>query len=140
MVAPKYGRWTVAIDGAPWKTTFGDLVTDLVFSPDGGRVACVWKDKGGWGVCVDDKPWEGSYDMAWAPVFSPDGRHVAAKVQKAGLYAILLDGRPLAEGFAFLWAPVFSPDGGKILIRGVGSGPDKGKYYRSVVLNKSERT
>jgi len=46
IVAPKYGRWTIAVDGQPWRTTFGDMVTDVVFSPDGTRVAALGKENG----------------------------------------------------------------------------------------------
>ena len=30
VVSPKYGRWTVAVDGLPWKQSFKDMVTDAV--------------------------------------------------------------------------------------------------------------
>jgi len=35
IVAPSYGKWTVAVDGRPWPVTFGSMVTDLVLSDDG---------------------------------------------------------------------------------------------------------
>jgi hypothetical protein len=133
LVAPKFGRWTVAIDGEAWRNTFGDLVTDAVFSPDGRSVACLGKDRGNWRICVDDKVWAGAYDMAWAPVFSLDGTHVAAKVEKGGRYFIVVDGVALPEPFDSVWDPVFSPDSKKIMVRGIGTGDDTAKYCRAVL-------
>ncbi len=37
VVAPTFGRWTIAVDGDTWKTTFGDAVLPPIFSPDGRR-------------------------------------------------------------------------------------------------------
>ena len=81
VVAPGYGRWTVAIDGLAWKQSFKDMVTDAVFSPDGKRVGALAKEDRGWYVVLDGVPWSNTFDMAWQPVFSPDGEHVAAKIE-----------------------------------------------------------
>ena len=35
IVASSFGKWTIAVDGNPWPLTFGELVSDAVFSPDG---------------------------------------------------------------------------------------------------------
>jgi hypothetical protein len=128
IVSPKWGRWTIAVDDKPWKTTYGDLVDNLTFSPDGGRIGAVGKENERWFIFVDDNPWSGDYDMAWAPVFSPDGSHVAAKVEKGGVYTLLINGRELGEGYQFMENPSFSPDSSKMLIRGVKNG----KYVRTV--------
>lgn len=133
IVAPKFGKWTVAVDDRPWSRTFGGLLTDARFSPDGGHIACAAKENDRWTVVVDGRAWDGGYDMVWQPVFSPDGRHVAAKVEKNGGYRLLLDGQVLRTDFDALWDPCFSPDGGRLLVRGLGSGADKGRYYREVV-------
>jgi len=53
IVAPKFGRWTVAVDGKPWTNTFSDLATDIQFSPDGRKIACIFRDEGSWGVCLE---------------------------------------------------------------------------------------
>jgi len=134
IVAPKFGRWTVAVDGLPWALTFNELVTDLAISPDGNHVACVGKTDGRWHVAVDGKRWEGDYDMVWPPVFSPDSRHVAAKVEKNGRFTIAVDGRPLSFAFEKAWEPVFSPDSDKILIKGMDEAT--GTYCRHVVILK----
>ncbi len=135
IVAPKYGRWTMAVEDRPWDLTFGDLVTDPVFSPDGLRVGCVGKENERWAVVVDGKAWNGRYDMAWRPVFSPDGRRVAAKVEEGGKYRILLDGGPVqgAEAYHAVWEPVFSPDGDRLLIRGIAGEAGKEQYVRHVI-------
>ena len=64
IMAPAYGRWTVALDGVPWQTTFSDMVTDLVFSPDGDRLAALAKDGDHWMVVVDGTAWRHDLDMA----------------------------------------------------------------------------
>jgi Tol biopolymer transport system component len=119
VVAPEFGRWTVAVDGAPWGRTFGDYVTDATFSPDGGRIACIGVEQGKATVAVDGAPWPVSFDRAWPPVFSPDGRHVAVKTETAGKYHLHVDGRRHAQTYLDMADPVFSPDGEKILVRAV---------------------
>jgi len=132
IVAPRFGRWTVALEGIPWKVTFGDMVTDAIFSPDGKKIAFLGKEKEKWTVVVDQNCW-GSYDMAWRPIFSPDGEKCAAKVEKNGLYAIVVNGKPLKQEFAEVWDPVFSPDSDKILIKAIKAESNEHKYIRSVV-------
>jgi predicted Rdx family selenoprotein len=129
MVSPKWGRWTVAVDDKPWRTTYGDLVDDLTVSDDGSRVAVLGKENEKWHVCVDDTPWSGVYDMAYKPVFSPDASHAAVKVEKGGVFTIVVNGRELGQGYQFLESPSFSPDSSKILICGVKNG----KYVRTVM-------
>ena len=53
IVAPSYGRWTVAVDGVPWSATFSTLVSDATFSPDGQRIAALAKDDETYRVLVD---------------------------------------------------------------------------------------
>jgi Tol biopolymer transport system component len=129
IVAIKFGKWTIAVDGKPWKTTFGELVSDATFSPDGTRVAAVGKDNGKYTVVVDDIAWSDAYDMVWSPVFSPDSRNVAAKVEKNGRYTVVINGRPWKQECEALWSPVFSPDGSKVLLRTV----EGGEYCRRVL-------
>ena len=38
IVAAKYGKWTIAVDGRPWSISFNDLLTDPVFSPEGDKI------------------------------------------------------------------------------------------------------
>jgi len=111
VVAPRYGAFTVACNGVPWRCLF-PVVTDLVVSPDGKRAAALAShDNSLFRILADGKPWEGEYDMAWPPFFSPDGCHIAAHVRKGGKEAIVLDGKVAAEGLDQTWNPVFSPDG-----------------------------
>jgi hypothetical protein len=133
IVAPKFGRWTIAVDSTPWSLTFGDLVTEVVFSPDGNRVACIGKEDGKWTIAVDGKAWGGAYDMVWKPVFSPDSRSVAANAEKNGRYTLVIDGKPFKDSYKALGDPVFSPDSEKILIKGIEGDSDAGKYYRQVL-------
>jgi hypothetical protein len=93
IVAPKFGRWTVAVDGVPWPATVGEMVTDLVFNPDGTHIAATVKDKGRWSLVADGGVWQNTFDMVWKPVFSPDGRHLAARVQRNGKYTVAVNDR-----------------------------------------------
>jgi len=129
IVAPKFGRWTVAVNGQAWHTKFGDMVADAVFSPDGNRLAALGKEGEQWTVMVDDRPWDGMYDIVWKPVFSPDSRNVAAKVEKDGKYTVAIDGKLFKRQCEAVWDPIFSPDGKKVLIRSI----EHGKYTRRVV-------
>ncbi|MDL2315991.1 WD40 repeat domain-containing protein [Desulfovibrio sp. OttesenSCG-928-A18] len=119
VVAPEYGKFTVACNNKPWAATF-PVVTELALSPDGTRAAALAchanKD---YKVVVDGKPWQGSWDMAWQPVFSPDGAHVAALVEKGGKKTYLVNNLPLDESFTEAWTPAFSPDSSSLLLRGV---------------------
>ena len=133
IAAPKYGRWTMAIDDKPWARTFDDFVTDACFSPDSKRVACIGVTAKRHHICVDGQAWPGGYDMAWAPVFSPDSRHVAAKVETKDGFTLVVDGKPLKETYTKVWDPAFSPDSQSILLRALeGTGPDA-VFTRSVI-------
>ncbi len=129
IVAPSFGKWTVAVDGKPWPVSFGGMVTDLVISDNGARVAALGKEGDVWRVAVDGTVWAHALDRAWQPVFSPGGEHVAVKVEKDGVYTLAVDGRLWTEAGEALFDPVFSPDGAKLLVKMI----KEGKYYRRVV-------
>ena len=133
IAAPKYGCWTIAVDDKPWSRTFDDFVSDIRFSPDSSRIACIGVTKKRHTICVDGQTWPEGYDMAWAPVFSPDSQHVAAKVEKDGRFTLVIDGKPLNDTYTQVWEPVFSPDGQSVLLRALeGSGPEA-VYIRAVL-------
>jgi Tol biopolymer transport system component len=113
----------------PWSATFGALVTDAVFSPDGQRLAALAKDDETFRVAVDGKPWSETWDMAWKPVFSPDGKDVAAKVEKKGRYTYTVNGKVWSTSCDGAWDPVFSPDGKHLMLRTI----ENGNYVRRVV-------
>lgn len=128
IVAPRFGAFTVAVNGKPWSIT-SPVVTDLAISRDGERVAalgCV--DNRDWRVLVDGRAWDGVWDMAWKPVIGASGGHVAVKVEKAGRQTVVVNGRPFARDFDTAYEPTFSPDGRKLLIRGL----DRGALVRIV--------
>ncbi len=129
IVAPEYGRWTVAVDGTPWGATFGQMVTDLTFSPDGDHVGALGKDGDQWRIVVDGRVWRIGCDMAWRPVFAPDGHTVAAKIQKGGRYTIAVNDRLWQQSCDMIWDPCFSADGKQVLIRSI----EAGTYMRRIV-------
>lgn len=122
IVAPEYGKFTVACDNKTWNATFPTL-SDLAISPDGTRAAALASHiNNDFSVVVDGNAWQGSWDMAWKPVFSPDNAHVAALVRKAGGYTCMVDGKPVKEIFTRAWSPIFSPDSSSVLLRGIQDG------------------
>lgn len=117
IVAPEYGKFTVAMNEKEWNVT-APVVTELTLSPDGTRAAALGSyDNKAWHVMLDGKLWHGRYDMAWKPVFSADGRSVAARVRTGSKYAILVNDIHVGGEFDKAWDPAFSPDGTKVLIR-----------------------
>ncbi|WP_031482997.1 electron transfer complex subunit TmcD [Maridesulfovibrio frigidus] len=132
IVAPKFGSFTVAVDGTPWSIT-SPVVIDLAVSPDGNRGAALGKDGTAYSVLCDGKVWPTSYEMAWKPVFSADSTKVAAKVEKNGRFTVVLDGKPYGQDFDQCWEPAFSPCSTKVLIRAI----DGGKFVR-IVADVSE--
>ena len=119
VVAPSFGKWTIAVDDKPWKTLFDNAVLAPSFSSDGQRIAALARTNERWSIVVDDKVWPETFDMVWDPVFSPDGSVVLAKVERDGKYGIAADGRLWKTTFDQLWDPIFSPDGDKVLLRGI---------------------
>ena len=63
VACPQFGRWTLVVDGDLWRPTFGHVVLEPVFSPDGKRVAAVVKDEETWSMAVDGKPWSLQCEM-----------------------------------------------------------------------------
>jgi Tol biopolymer transport system component len=129
VVAPEFGKWTVAVNGTPWGITFPDLVSDIRFSPDGRRVGAVTKSGQSWGIAIDGAAWRNRFEMAWPPVFSPDGRTAAAKVERNGRYTVAVNDRIWPRECDAVWGPLFSPDGTRILIRSI----EDGVYHRRVL-------
>lgn len=129
VVAVDVGKWTIAVDGKPWKKTFNQYVVGPVFSPDGNRVASVVRHDDMWGVAVDGKLWKEAFESIWDPVFSPCGEFVAVRAERDGRHYLVVNGKIWKEDYDWLWDPVFSPDGRRILVRCVKGG----KYYRKLV-------
>lgn len=122
IVAPEYGKFTVACNNTPWNALF-PVVTDLVLSPQGTRAAALASHKNeDFRVVVDGVAWNDSWDMAYPPVFSPDGQHVAALVRKKDTMTVFIDNKPVGQTFTKAWQPAFSPDSSSLLLRGVQNG------------------
>jgi len=135
VVAHDFGRWTVAVDDAPWPIGFSDLVLTPCFSPSGERVAAVFRDAGTWGIVVDGKPWDHRFAMAWDPLFSPGGREVLARVEVEDGVTLALDGTLWSARFDTLAPPCFDPAGERVLVRGMR----RGHCIRQVVDLKTLR-
>ncbi|MBF0378360.1 MAG: WD40 repeat domain-containing protein [Desulfamplus sp.] len=129
IVAPEFGKWTIALDNTPWDITFSDYLSDPLFSPDGNKFACIFKDNGKWGVAIDGKAWDCLFDMAWQPTFSNDGSHLAVKFKKDGFYYIALNGNIVDEKYDDLANPIFSSDNSSILLKGL-----QGSSYNRKVI------
>ncbi|MCS7203670.1 MAG: hypothetical protein NZ809_04410 [Thermodesulfovibrio sp.] len=129
VVSPDFGKWTVALDGIPWKRTFSQAVLPPFFSPNGKKVGTVVRENNLWTVAIDGKPWDIGFDRIWLPQFSPDANHCIAKAEKDGVYFIVLDGKIGKDVFDMMWEPQFSPEGDKILVRCIKNG----KYIRKIL-------
>ncbi|MBW2706879.1 MAG: WD40 repeat domain-containing protein, partial [Deltaproteobacteria bacterium] len=82
MVAPVRvdGKWSVAEDGRIiWDRRLVQ-VWNLMFSPDGSKLAAIVAPKyGKWTVAVDGQPWAATFnDIVSDAVFSPDSNRIAA--------------------------------------------------------------
>ena len=122
IVAPEYGKFSVAVNDVPW-TMRAPVVVDLSVSPDGQRAAALSnatnKD---WRVIVDGTAWNGTYNMAWKPVFSPNSQSIGVKVRKNGRYTILINDKAVGGEFDMCCDPIFNEDSTKVLIRGIQNG------------------
>jgi len=122
VVAPEYGKFTVACNDNPWTVSF-PVVNDLVLSPAGDRAAALaCHINADYRVVVDGAVWQGLWDMAWKPVFSPDGRHVAALVQSKDSFTYQVNNKLVGESFEWARPPYFSPDSASVLLRGIQGG------------------
>ncbi len=129
VVCTEFGKWTVAVNGEPWKITFSQAVLPPFFSANGKHIAALVREKDKWTVAIDGKAWEKGFERIWSPQFNPEGNHVIAKVEIANEYYLAIDGRIRAEKYERMWEPIFSPDGKKILLRYV----KEGHYIREVL-------
>jgi hypothetical protein len=129
VVAPKFGRWTIAVDGKPWPVTFKDLVNDAVFSPEGSRIAATAKEDHKWMIAVDGRVWNNTFDRVWQPVFSSGSDTVAVKIERNGKYGIAVNDRLWDQQCDAIWDPVFSAEGDKLLLRTL----QDGRYIRRVM-------
>jgi hypothetical protein len=129
IVAPRFGKWTMAVDGKPWSVTFKDLVTDAVFNAQGTRLAAAAKEDHKWLIAVDGRVWGNTFDRVWQPVFSPAGDCVAVKMERKGKYGFAVNDRLWEGQCDAVWDPVFSAAGDKLLLRTVKDG----RYIRHVM-------
>lgn len=129
IVAPKFGKWTVAVDDKSWNTSFDEYLGDLTYSPDGTGIAAIGKHKGKWHLVHDGVKDKSGYDRLWKPVFSPAGSQLACKAEKDGKYYVLLNKGLLEDSYDYLWDPSFSPCGKFVLIRSIRDG----SYYRRIL-------
>lgn len=79
-------------------------------SPDGEQVAALAKMEEGYGVCVNGKPWEQTFDNAWYLRFSPDGR-LTCIVSTEMEWTLAVDGEPWPETYGYIWNTLFSRNG-----------------------------
>ena len=129
IVSPEFGKWTIAVNGVPWRQRAKEFLTDMVFSPDGRRIAAAARSGERWTVWVADSRWRSEFDRLWPPLFSPNGGQVAAKVQRDGRYTIAVNDKCWTHTCDAVWPPVFSPSGDKVLVRSI----EEGSYYRRIL-------
>ena len=128
IIAPAFGRWSVALNGRPWSSTWDTMVRDVCFSRSGNSLVAVFKDKGAWGLARDDRAWQSAWDKIFTPQISPDGSVVAVCAEKQGEYFTVANDRVIAGPYRFMADPVIGPDNDRILVKGI----ENGIYKREV--------
>lgn len=125
IVALDLGEWTVIVNEKLWNTRFNQLVLPPVFSEDGQKVAVAFRHNGKWGVAVEDRTWENSFEKIGPPVFSLEGGFVAVRGEQGGKYYVYVNDKRLDGPYDYLWDPVFREDE-TLIIRGI----QKNRYYK----------
>ena len=108
------GKTAVVRDGKSGQPY--DQVSQIVFSPDGKRLAYAARRETVWFLVCDEK--EAALLNGWQSTiaFSPDGKHLACQSKdKDGKACIMVDGNP--HRFSGASDPVFSPDGKHLAYR-----------------------
>ena len=89
-------------DVGQWRKTF-EWIEEPYVSPDGEKLAAVVKTgEMEYGVCVNGRAWENSFDKVWYLRFTPDNR-AAAIVSDTGMWTIAVDGRAWENSFEYVW-------------------------------------
>jgi hypothetical protein len=105
-----YGNHVVTVDGVRGKEYPFPGVGNIVFSPDGSRVAYWAKAQGEGFMMVLDGEENEIYDKVQDPIFSPNGKHLAYVAEDDGKKFMVLDGKEGARYYD-VWNPVFSSNG-----------------------------
>jgi hypothetical protein len=129
IVAPQFGKWTIAQDDAPWSLEWDGMVRQIVHSKDGSALVAVFKDKGMWGVAKNDKAFQLSCDKIFSPCVSDDGSLVAVSYEKQGKYYVNVNDQVVAGPYEYMADPVIGPAKDKVLVKGI----ENGIYKRSVI-------
>ncbi len=133
VISPEFGKWSLALDGVPWKTRVDGHLSKPVFSPCGSRVGCTGRHKGKALILIDDCPMATNYDKAWNPTFSQYGNHAAARVKKGPWFTVLLNGIEISRRFTWMPDPVFTPDGKHLMICGIEKNGPHYSYTREFI-------
>ena len=72
------GRWTVAVDGVPFKESY-EMIWDPVFSPCGRHVLTRAENNGRFEILANGRKYHKQFQKLWDPVFGPDGKNVLLK-------------------------------------------------------------
>lgn len=129
IVAPTYGKWTVAQDDRVWPISIDTMIRDIYYSEDGSCLAAVVKNKGAWTLAVNGKFWDLSADKIFTPCISPDGAIVAVVIERNGACFMAVNNQVITGPHTFMAAPVISSDAQKILVKGI----ENGIYKRRVI-------
>jgi len=129
IVAPQFGKWTIAQNDTPWSLEWDGMVRQMVHSKDGTALVAVFKDKGMWGLAKNDKAFQLSCDKIFSPSVSDDGSLVAVSYEKQGKYYVNVNDQVVAGPYEFMADPVIGPANDKVLVKGI----ENGIYKRSVI-------
>ncbi|WP_022664184.1 electron transfer complex subunit TmcD [Desulfospira joergensenii] len=129
IVAPSYGKWSVAQDDRVWPLTIDTMIREIRYSEDGSSLVAVVKDKDFWTLIKDGSKWKLSCDKVFAPVISADGSILAAAVEKQGRWFVAANDELITGPYDCMADPVISPDNSKVLVKGI----ENGVYKRRII-------
>ncbi len=112
------GKLVAVIDGQeagkPYDSLGGTSLGEIIFSPDGKRLAYVASNSGKWFVVVDGKEGKKYDGLVSALSFSPDSRHVVYTASADGKSFAVVDGKEGKHYDVLGVAPIFSPDSRRV--------------------------
>ena len=93
-----------------WHKEYSE-VQELIVSEDGERVAAIVKsDDDVFTVCVNEEPWESTFEKVWSLRFAPDGKLTCIGMNEDE-WTIIQDDRAWDDTFEYVWNLKFSHDG-----------------------------
>ncbi|MCF6247887.1 MAG: Tmc redox complex protein TmcD [Desulfobacula sp.] len=119
IVSNQFGKWTICENDRPWSLQVDTMIPDLFYSKDGSVIVAPAKDKGRWGLLVNQEYWNLEADKILDPIISSSGEIVAAVIEKQGQWFLVVNNKIMPEGHDYMTLPSISPDESIIMQKAV---------------------